>query len=100
MWPRYDAGDVIICWKQTEDPEMVVGREAAVRTGDGRRYLKRVRRGAVAGTYDLESHNAEPIRGIEIVWAAAVQAVVRSGQWQYLRQGHAAQQSGSITLIW
>lgn len=82
MWPRYDSGDVIICWKQSEDAEMVLGREAAVRTSDGRRYLKRVRRGAVPGTYDLESHNAEPIRGMEIAWAAAVQAVVRSGQWQ------------------
>ncbi|QAY95901.1 peptidase S24 [Methylovirgula ligni] len=82
MWPRYDSGDVVICWRQSEDAENVVGREAAVRTRDGRRYLKRVRRGAVAGTYDLESHNAAPIRGVEIVWAAAIQAVVRAGQWQ------------------
>ena len=82
MWPRYDSGDVVICWRQSEDAENVVGREAAVRTRDGRRYLKRVRRGAVTGTYDLESHNAAPIRGVEIVWAAAIQAVVRAGQWQ------------------
>ncbi|MEJ0051390.1 MAG: S24 family peptidase [Methylovirgula sp.] len=82
MWPRYDSGDVVICWQQNEDAENVVGREAAVRTRDGRRYLKRVRRGAVPGTYDLESHNAAPIRGVEIVWAAAIQAVVRAGQWQ------------------
>ncbi|MGP8231518.1 MAG: helix-turn-helix transcriptional regulator [Methylovirgula sp.] len=82
MWPRYDSGDVVICWRQSEDAENVVGREAAVRTRDGRRYLKRVRRGAVPGTYDLESHNAAPIRGVEIVWAAAIQAVVRAGQWQ------------------
>lgn len=82
MWPRYDSGDVVICWQQSEDAENVVGREAAVRTRDGRRYLKRVRRGAVAGTYDLESHNAAPIRGVEIAWAAAIQAVVRAGQWQ------------------
>ncbi len=82
MWPRYNSGDVVICWRQSEDAENVVGREAAVRTRDGRRYLKRVRRGAVAGTYDLESHNAAPIRGIEIVWAAAIQAVVRAGQWR------------------
>ncbi len=82
MWPRYDSGDVIICSQQSEDAESVLGREAAVRTLDGRRYLKRIRRGAVAGTYDLESHNAAPIRGVEIVWAAAIQAVVRAGQWQ------------------
>ncbi len=82
MWPRYDSGDVVICWRQSEDAENVVGREAAVRTRDGRRYLKRVRRGAAAGTFDLESHNAAPIRGVEVVWAAAIQAVVRAGQWQ------------------
>jgi hypothetical protein len=82
MWPRYDSGDVIICAEQSEDAETVIGREAAVRTHDGRRYLKRVRRGAAAGTYDLESHNAAPIRGVEIVWAAAIQAVVRAGQWR------------------
>ncbi len=29
MWPRYDQGDVIICWKQTEDADAVLGREAA-----------------------------------------------------------------------
>jgi phage repressor protein C with HTH and peptisase S24 domain len=81
MWPRYDSGDVIICWRQSEDAESVVGREAAVRTRDGRRYLKRVRRGASIGTYDLESHNAAPIRGVQIVWAAAIQAVVRADQW-------------------
>jgi hypothetical protein len=66
MWPRYDQGDVIICWKQSEDAETVVGREAAIRTSDGRRFLKRIRRGAAAGTYDLESHNAEPIRSVEL----------------------------------
>jgi len=82
MWPRYDSGDVIICWRQSEDAENVVGREAALRTRDGRRFLKRVRRGAAAGTYDLESHNAAPIRGVEIAWAAPVQAVVRAEHWQ------------------
>jgi hypothetical protein len=86
MWPRYDSGDVIICWRQSEDAETVVGREAAVRTRDGRRYLKRVRRGATAGTYDLESHNAAPIRNVQIVWAAAIQAVVRADQWQRIGQ--------------
>ena len=87
MWPRYDSGDVIICGRQSEDAETVIGREAAVRTHDGRRYLKRVRRGAVQGTYDLESHNAAPIRGVEIAWAAVIQAVVRAGQWQHIVSG-------------
>jgi Peptidase S24-like len=82
MWPRYDPGDVVICLQQGNDVEEVIGLEAAVRTSDGKRYLKRIQRGAVPGTFDLESHNGAPIRGVSIVWAAAVQAVVRSGQWR------------------
>jgi SOS-response transcriptional repressor LexA len=82
MWPRYDPGDVVICWRQGIDPETLIGREAAVRTSDGKRYLKRLRRGALPGTFDLESHNAEPIRGAPLEWAAGIQAVIRSGQWK------------------
>jgi SOS-response transcriptional repressor LexA len=82
MWPRYDPGDVIICWRQGNEVQEVVGWEAAVRTADGKRYLKRIQRGATAGTFDLESHNAAPIRGVRIDWAAEIKGVVRSGQWR------------------
>jgi Peptidase S24-like len=82
MWPRYDSGDVIICWRQGTSAEDVIGWEAAVRTADGKRYLKRIQRGAANGTFDLESHNAAPIRGVRIEWAAEIKGVVRSGQWR------------------
>jgi Peptidase S24-like len=81
MWPRYDPGDVIICWRQGTNAEDLIGWEAAVRTADGKRYLKRIQRGAASGTFDLESHNAPPIRGVRIEWAAEIKGVVRSGQW-------------------
>ncbi|HET6377928.1 MAG TPA: S24 family peptidase [Methylocella sp.] len=81
MWPRYDPGDVVICWRQGNDAHEVIGWEAAVRTSDGKRYLKRIQKGAVSGTFDLESHNAPPIRGVQIDWAAEIKGVVRSGQW-------------------
>jgi Peptidase S24-like len=81
MWPRYDPDDVIICWPQRTNAEEVIGWEAAVRTADGKRYLKRIRPGAANGTFDLESHNAAPIRGVRIAWAAEVKRIVRSGQW-------------------
>lgn len=84
MWPRYDPGDIIICWKQGTNVEDVIGWEAAVKTSSGKRYLKRVLRGPTPHTYDLESHNAPPIRGVEIVWLAAIQSVIRSGQWTKL----------------
>jgi hypothetical protein len=82
MWPRYDPGDVIICGRSGASAEEVIGWEAAVRTSDGKRYLKRIQRGSSAGTFDLESHNAAPIRSVRIEWAAAIQAVVRYGQWR------------------
>jgi len=81
MWPRYDPGDVIICWRQRTNVEGLIGWEAAVRTADGKRYLKRIQRGASSGTFDLESHNAAPIRGARIEWAAEIKLVVKSGQW-------------------
>ena len=42
MWPRYDSGDVVICGKPEPDGNAVAGSEAAVRTTDGKRYLKTV----------------------------------------------------------
>ncbi len=86
MWPRYDEGDIIICWRQGSNAEDVLGWEAAVKTADGARYLKRVLRGAQTGVFDLESHNAPPIRGVSLVWVAAIQSVIRSGQWQKLSE--------------
>ena len=86
MWPRYDPGDIIICWRQGTDAEDVLGWEAAVRTSSGARYLKRVLRGNTPGTFDLESHNAPPIRGVQLEWVAAIQSVIRSGQWRKLSE--------------
>jgi Peptidase S24-like len=82
MWPRYDPGDVIICLRQGTNVNEVIGWEAAVRTADGKRYLKRIQRGATNETFDLESHNAAPIRNVRIEWAAEIKGVVRSGQWR------------------
>ena len=72
MWPRYNAGDVVVCSDAEHDPAMITGREAAVRTGDGKRFLKTIRRGSGKNTYDLESHNAPPIRGVVIAWASPI----------------------------
>lgn len=84
QYPRYDPGDIVICWRHSSAPEHLIGAEAAVRTSDGRRYLKRVLRGARPGTFDLESHNAPPIRGVQIEWAGSIQSVIRMGQWKRL----------------
>lgn len=90
MWPRYDPGDVVLCWREGTNAEEVVGWEAAVRTADGRRYLKRILKGSAPGTFDLESHNGPPIRGVKLDWVAHVGMVVRAGQWSRLSNGERA----------
>jgi hypothetical protein len=82
MLPRYDPGDVIVCWKEGSDAEALLGWEAAVRTHDGRRFLKRILRGSKRGLYDLESHNSPTIHDVKIEWVAGIAAVIRSGQWK------------------
>jgi phage repressor protein C with HTH and peptisase S24 domain len=82
MWPRYDSGDVVICGKPESDAAAIAGLEAAVRTSDGKRYLKTIRRGPKAGTFDLESHNAPPIRGVGIEWAARILMILPGSQWR------------------
>ena len=81
MWPRYNAGDVVICRDSEHDFYAVAGYEAAVRTGDGKRYLKTVRRGSSPDRFDLESHNAPPIRDVVIEWAAPILMILPRGQW-------------------
>jgi len=87
MSPRYDPGDIVLCWHEATDADRIIGWEAAVRTSDGRRFLKRIRRGSKPGAFDLESHNAEMIRNVYLEWAAEVQAVVRAGQWRIFPAG-------------
>lgn len=82
MWPRYDPGDVVVCWKFSSSIDEVVGWEAAVMVDDGRRFLKRIVLGATPRTYDLESYNAPPIRGVHISWVGQVNAVIRATDWR------------------
>ncbi len=88
MYPRYDNGDVIICRKTGDDVDIIVGREAAVATDAGNRYLKKVLRGTKSGLYDLESHNAPPMRDQRLVWVSPVNTVIRSGQWRAITAGN------------
>lgn len=81
MLPRYDAGDVIVVWKdQRRSAESFIGEEAAVRTEDGRRYLKNILHGPRRGLYTLDSFNAKPITGVRIVWIGEIYLTLRAGQ--------------------
>jgi phage repressor protein C with HTH and peptisase S24 domain len=77
LWPRYETGDVVVCWDREREPGDLIGREV-VAVAPGHRYLKRLSRGARKGTFDLESFNAEPIRGVRVSSVHEVLAVVRA----------------------
>lgn len=88
MWPRYDAGDVIVVSRSGEHLDGLLGFDAVLRTGDadenGNRYLKRIIRSGTTGLFDLESYNAPPMREQRIAWAAGVIAHVPASRWRRL----------------
>jgi repressor LexA len=88
MLPRYDEGDVIIVYReQRRGLDTFYGEEAAVRTKDGRRYLKTIGRGKARGTVTLLSFNARPIENVRLDWIGEIYVAVRAGQVRRLRHG-------------
>jgi len=81
MLPRFDPGEILICWQRGDTRDIVDGCEAAVMTEDGHRYLKKLRR-VGEELFDLESHNASPIRNVRLEWILKVGATVRAGEWR------------------
>lgn len=81
MKPRYDSGDVVVVWAQQRGmPQDYLGKEVAVRTKDGRRYLKTLMQGRTPTVYDLHSFNADPIEGVKLEWIGEIYSVIRAGQ--------------------
>lgn len=81
MLPRYDDGDVVLVYSdQQRSTESLLGEEVAVRTADGRRFLKRLLRGSLKGHFNLESWNAKTIENVSLEWVGEIYLTVRSGQ--------------------
>lgn len=77
MYPKYDPGDIVVVYReQMRATEAFIGQFAAVRTEDGRRYLKRIFAGTRQGLYRLESFNAPPIHDVTLVWVGEIHATV------------------------
>lgn len=86
MRPRYDDGDVIVVYREQRRPlESFIGEEAAVRTKDGRRYLKTIARGKTRGAVTLLSFNAKPIENVKLDWIGEIYVAVRAGQLRRMR---------------
>ena len=81
MMPKYDPGDVVVVWReQRRATDAYVGQLAAVRTHDGRRFLKFVRLGSKPGLYTLESFNARPIPDVPLSWIGEIHVIVPASQ--------------------
>lgn len=77
MVPAYFNGDLIFYERQDTDLTNLLGKECVVALADGRKFIKQLRR-TPSGQWYLHSHNADPILGVEIEWAARVRLIARA----------------------
>jgi phage repressor protein C with HTH and peptisase S24 domain len=76
MLPFYKEGHIIVCYREQKRPlEVFFGEDAAVRTVDGRRFLKTIERGSGRGV-NLRSFNAPLIENATIEWIGEIFAVL------------------------
>jgi len=76
MLPVYKDGHVIVVYKDQKRPlSAFYGEEAAVRTGDGRRFLKTIMRGN-GNAVTLMSFNAGPIENVQLEWIGEIFATI------------------------
>lgn len=78
MLPVFRPDTIIIVYREQKKPiESFYGYEAAVRTSDGRRYIKTINRGGRAGTVNLASWNdPQPIENVRLEWVGEIFAVL------------------------
>lgn len=88
MLPAYKDGHVIIVHREQKKPlTAFFGEEAAVRTADGRRFIKTIMRGS-NGHVNLFSWNAAPIEDVMLEWIGEIFAVLpRSSLRHVAKQG-------------
>lgn len=76
MLPAYKDGAVIVVYRNQQKPlTSFYGEEAAVRTSDGRRFIKTVMRGS-NGFVNLLSWNASPIENVHLEWVGEIFAII------------------------
>lgn len=87
MMPVYREGHVVICYRDQKRPiDYFFGLDAAVRTSDGRRFLKTIMRNG--SNIDLHSFNADPLPNVKIEWIGEIFAAMpRSSVKRIERQG-------------
>jgi phage repressor protein C with HTH and peptisase S24 domain len=78
MLPVFKPDAVIVVYREQKKPlESFYGEEAAVRTSDGRRFIKTINRGSVPGAVNLISWNdPSPIENVYLDWIGEIFAVL------------------------
>ncbi|MBN9073984.1 MAG: LexA family transcriptional regulator [Rhizobiales bacterium] len=72
MWPVYKPDHIIVVFKEQRKPiESFYGLEAAVRTDDGRRFIKTVERGN-GGVFLRSWNEPEPIGPVHLAWIGEI----------------------------
>lgn len=101
MLPKYEDGDVILVWRETQKPiESFYGREAIVRTTEGHRYIKTILYGKTRSVVNLQSFNAKLIEGVRLEWIGEIYSIIRGDQIQRidrLKSRAAAHKPSSLT---
>ena len=86
MVPKYENGDVIVCYREQRHPlSSFYGEEAAVRLKTGERYLKTIERGKGPNLVNLSSFNAKPINGVKLEWIGEICVTLPRGQIARMR---------------
>lgn len=87
MVPVYRPGFAIICYREGRQPNSMLGEEVVVRLSDGRRFLKRLRRGSKRNRYNLESFNTpDPIEDVAVAWVGAIHVIVPPREFRKIRR--------------
>ncbi len=78
MMPVFKPGTIIVVYREQKKPiESFYGMEAAVRTAEGRRFIKTITKGSKPGTVTLTSWNDPlPIEDQKLEWIGEIFAVL------------------------
>lgn len=84
MLPVYKDGHVVIVYREQKKPvQSFYGEDAAVRTADGRRFLKTIMKGT---PITLTSFNAAPIENVALEWIGEIFAVLPRTQLRHVER--------------
>lgn len=87
MLPEYRPGDIVVVHEtQRRAINDMIGDEVAVRTADGKRYLKRLFGGSRRSLYILTSKDAAPIIDVRVAWASEIVARIRDRQVRIIQR--------------